>query len=102
MKSLLEKSATDAVAGLAQTVANYGEAISILKKYFSNRKQIIGRHMDLPFSAHAVTSDQNLKGLCHLYDHVESHVCSLKSLDVTSENYGSLLAFVLMNKCDWI
>ena len=98
LKSLLEKSAADAIAGLALTTANYEEAISILKKRFGNKKQIIGRHMDLLLNADAVTSDQNLKGLRQLYDHVESHVRSLKSLGVTSENYGSLLASVLMNK----
>ena len=98
LKSLLEKSAADAIAGLALTTANYEEAILILKKRFGNKKQIIGRHMDLLLNADAVTSDQNLKGLRQLYDHVESHVRSLKSLGVTSENYGSLLASVLMNK----
>ena len=98
MKSLLEKSAADAVVGLALTAANYGEAISIMKKCSGNKKQIIGRHMDLLFGVDAVTSDQNLKGLCHLYDHFESHVHSLNYLGVTSDNYGSLLPCVLMNK----
>ena len=98
LKSLLEKSAADAIAGLALTTANYGEAMSILKKRFGNTKQIIGRHMDLLLNVDAVTTDQNLKALRHLYDHVESHVRSLKSLGVTYENYGSLLASVLMNK----
>ena len=45
LKSLLEKSAADAIAGQALTTANYGEAISIFKKCFGNEKQIIG--MDL-------------------------------------------------------
>ena len=49
LKSLLEKSAADAIAGLALTAANYDEAILILKKCFGNKKQIIGRHMDLPY-----------------------------------------------------
>ena len=98
LKSLPEKSAADAIAGLALTAANYDETISILKKRFGNKKQIIGRHMDLLLNVDIVTSDQNLKRLRHLYDHVESHVCSLKPLGVTSDNYGSLLASVLMNE----
>ena len=53
--------------------------------------------MDLLLNTDAVTSNQNLKDLNHLYDHVDYHVCSLKSLGVTSGNYGSLLASVLMN-----
>ena len=52
--------------------------------------------MDLLLNVDAVTSNQNLKGLRHLYDHVDYHVCSLKSLGVTSGNYGSLLASVLI------
>ena len=50
LKSLLEKSAADAIAGLALTAANYSEAISILKKHFGNKKQIIRKHMDLLWS----------------------------------------------------
>ena len=57
----------------------------------------MGGHMELLLNTDAVTSNQNLKDLNHLYDHVDYHVCSLKSLGVTSGNYGSLLAFVLMN-----
>ena len=97
LKSLLEKSAADAIAGLALTTANYGEAILILKKCFgkkANNWQTYGPLLNVD----AVTSDQNLKGLRHLYDHIESHVRSLKSLGVTSDNYGSLLASVVMNK----
>ena len=69
----------------------------ILKKVFGNEKQIIGRHMDLLLNADAVTSNQNLKDLNHLFDHVDYHVCSLISLGVSSGNYVSLLASVLMN-----
>ena len=54
--------------------------------------------MDLLFSVDAVTSDQNLNSLFHLYDQVESQVRSLNYLGVTSDNYSSLLASVLMNK----
>ena len=37
-------------------------------------------------------SQQNLKGLRHLYDLVESHVRSLKSLWVSPNSYGTLLS----------
>ena len=39
--------------------------------------------MDVLLNVNAITWDQNLKVLCHLYDHVESHVHSLKSVGVT-------------------
>ena len=76
--------------------ANYGEAIRILKKRFGSKQQIINKHMDVLLNVEPVTSPQNVKGLRHLYDLVESHVRSLKSLGVTSDSYGSLLSPVLL------
>ena len=54
--------------------------------------------MDVLLNVEPVTSPQNVKGLRHLYDLVDSHVRSLKSLGVTSDSYGSLLSPVLLNK----
>lgn len=47
LKSLLEKSAAEAVSGLMLTADNYKEAISILKKRFGNKRQIVSKHMDI-------------------------------------------------------
>ena len=80
------------------TSTNYHEAIDILKKYFGNKQQIISRHMDILLNVEAVTSQHNLKGLRHIYDLVESHVRSLKSLGVSPTSYGTLLLSVLLNK----
>jgi hypothetical protein len=74
------------------TAANYEEVISILKKTFW---QQVSRHMDILMNVEQVTSHSNVKSLCQLYDVVES---SLKSLGVTADSYGSLMASVLMNK----
>ena len=98
MNSLLEGSAREAVSGLALTAANYHEAIAILQKRFGSRQQIISKHMDILLNVEPVTSSHNIKGLRHLYDFVESHIRSLKSLGVISESYGSLLSPVLLNK----
>ena len=54
--------------------------------------------MDLLINLDAVNSSQNLKGLCRLYDTIESNVRSLKSLGVASDTYGTLLASALFNK----
>ena len=77
LRSLLERTAYEAIAGLTLSAANYHEAVAILKKR---------------------TSAHNLKGLRRLYDDVESHVRRLKALGVTSESYGSLLSSVLLSK----
>lgn len=65
---------------------------------FGNKQRIISRHMDILLNVEAVTSQHNLKGLRHLYDLVESHVRSLKSLGVSPDPYGTLLSSVLLNK----
>ena len=69
-----------------------------MKRRFGNKQQIISRHMDILLNVKAVTSQHNLKGLRHIYDLVESHVRSLKSLGVSPDSYGTLLSSVLLNK----
>jgi hypothetical protein len=98
LNAQLEGRASEAVAGLKLTSANYGEAIAILKKRFGNKQLTITRHMDVLLNTDAVTSPHNLKGLRHLYDSVETQVRGLRALGVPSESYGSLLTSVLMNK----
>ena len=82
MRSLLEKSAYDAIAGLTLSSANYKEAIDILKKRFGDRQIIISRHMDVLLNLAAVTQDSDLKGLRRLYNDVEANMGSLKALGV--------------------
>ena len=98
LRSLLGRSALDAISGLSLTAANYAEAIAMLKKRFGNRQQIISRHMDILLSLAAVTSEHNVKGLRRLYDTIESHIRSLKSLGVPADSYGGLLTSVLLTK----
>ncbi len=98
VKSLLERTTHEAVAGLTLTSANYHEAIATLKKRFGNKQQIVNKHMDVLLHLESVTSHQNLKGLRHLHDHVESHIRSLCSLGVESDSYSSLLTLVLLKK----
>ena len=92
------KSASDAISGLSLTATNFEEAATILKKRFGNKQQIINRHMDILLSINPVNSSQNIDKLRHLYDTLEAHVRSLKSLGVPSNSYGSLLSSIIMNK----
>ena len=54
--------------------------------------------MDALLILQTVTSQHNLKGLCCLYDPVESHVMGLRALGVDAGSYGQLLSLILMNK----
>ena len=98
LNSLLEKTASEAIAGLAITNANYEEAITILKTRFGNKQMIVNKHTDDLINMAPVYSNHDLRGMRQLYDLVEVHVRGLKALGVPSESYDSLLSSVLMNK----
>ena len=98
LNSLLERSAREAVSGLALTAANYRQAIETLKKRFGCKQLIVNKHMDALLQVEAVTSSQNTRGLRKLLDSVNSHIHSLQSLGVEPGSYSSLLCPVLVNK----
>ena len=45
-----------------------------------------------------IERDRDLQGLRRLYDDIESHIRSLRSLDVDDDNYGSLLTPMIMER----
>ena len=98
LKTLVEKSAREAINGLTLTAANYHEAVSILEKRFGNKQTIISKHMDMLLNIEAVTSQHNVIGLRRMYDRVQSHIRGLRALGVSSDSYGSLLSLVLLKK----
>lgn len=98
LRSLLERSAYDAIAGLTLSSANYGEAIEILKKRFGNKQMIISRHMEVLLNLSPVPGEHDLRGLCRLYNEVETNVRSLKALGVERDSYGTMLTSVLLTK----
>ena len=98
LQSLVEHSAAEAIAGLTLSSSNYAEAITVLKKRFGNKQQLINKHMEALLSLPAVTSVYELRNLRQLYDKVESHVQSLKSIGIAASSYGNLLASILMKK----
>ena len=86
-----------AVAGLKVTVANYDEAVAILKKRFGDKQKIIDKHMETLLHLETVPS-HNLRNLREFVDKVESHVRGLRALDVLSSSYGTLLSSIVMSK----
>ena len=65
LRSLLERTAYEAISGLTLSSTNYQEAIDILQKRFGN-KQLILKHMEILLNIEAMTSEQNLRGLRRL------------------------------------
>ena len=97
LRSLLDNTALDAIAGLTISTYNYQQAVEILTKHFGNKQVIISKHMDALMKLEAVTFDKNLKDLRHIYDLTEAHVRSLRSLGIESATYGALLLPVLLS-----
>ena len=98
LRSLLERTAYDTIAGLTLSETHYREAIELLQKRFGDKQLIISKHMETLLHMEAVTSDQNLRDLRRLYDHTESHILGLKSLGVEEASYGAMLSPVLLSK----
>ena len=98
LKSLLERSAYDAIAGLTLSDANYVEAVAILQKRFGNKQVIISKHMEVLLNLDPVSSVHKLRELRQLYDTVESHTRSLRSLGIEPASYGAMLSSVFLAK----
>ena len=99
LRSSLERTAYDAIAGLALSGANYEEAVEILEKRFGDQELIVSKHMETLLGVEPVpASDKNSRSLRRLYDEVESHIRSLKALGVEHTSYGAMLAPVLLTK----
>jgi len=63
LRSLLECSGRESIAGLTLTAPNYNEAVSILEKRFGNMQQIASKHMDLLLNLEPVSAAHQLRNL---------------------------------------
>ena len=98
LRSLLQGTVYDAIAGLALSAVNYQEAVTILRKRFGNKQLIISRHMEALLNVTAVTSDRHLCDRRQLYDQSEANIRSLKALGINNDSYGAMLSSVLLSK----
>ena len=74
------------------------EALEVLRRRYGSKQRIILAHMNELLNMKKVERDRNLQGLRRLYDDIESHVRSLRSLDVDDDNYGSLLTPIITER----
>ena len=95
--SLLEGSASRAIAGLPITEENYDAAVDIINKRFGKPQQLISAHMDelLKISSCATDKPHQLR---YLYDRLNVNIRGLEALGVKSTQYGSLLIPIIMAK----
>lgn len=97
LNSLLEGVAARSIQGLSLTAANYDSAVEILHERFGKTQQIITCHMDELLKLPACTSERP-SSLRYVYDKISVHTRGLASLGVASEQYGSLLIPIIMDK----
>ena len=98
LKSLLERSAKEAIDGLSLSAANYKQAVETLTRRFGNKDRIVAQHMEPLLALEGVSSTTKIVPLRRLYDKVEANVRSLQALGITSSTYGNLLCPVLLKK----
>lgn len=97
LKSLLSDTAYDTISGLTLTSANYDEAIDLLRKRYGNPQVLINAYMKTFVQLNPVKMD-DVEGLRRLYNQIETSVRNLKTLNVNTNSYGSLLVPLLNEK----
>ncbi|XP_066958115.1 uncharacterized protein [Macrobrachium rosenbergii] len=100
LRSVLEGEARRVIQGLAQTAANYNSACELLKERYAKPNKIISAHiqdlMQLALSRRS-KYDNQLLALRKLQDDVIAHVRSLEALGVGGDQYGLVLAPMILS-----
>ena len=95
------------ISGLALTVGCFKEAVNMLEARFGNKQFLIMKHIDKLLSQYVllqtVQKVNEYKKLREAYDTIETHVRSLKSLDIDSididtKQYRPVLLSIVMSK----
>ena len=93
---LLEGPAYSAVKGFTMTSGNYKEVIDVLHERFGSKDVIISSHMDALLKLPLV-NNSDTKRFRSVYDLIEQNIRGLKTLGISSKEYGSLLLPILMS-----
>ena len=98
LRASLEGNAASAIAGFSLSAANYQTAVVVLQERFANPQAIIVNDMEKLLKLSSVSNARDTKQLQNVYDVSEANIRSLKTLGIKSEQYGSLLVPVMLNK----
>ena len=95
LHSLLDGVAASLIQGLPLTEDNYENTVEILKYRFGRKEQIISAHMEELLKLQNCPNENSTQ-LHQIYYKINIHVRGLDALDITSNQYGSLLMPVIM------
>ena len=90
LRSLLDKTALQAIEGFFLTAENYTAAWRLLNERFGNEQISISSYMNKILNISPVYLP-NVRSFRELYDNVESNVRALENFGVSYEQFGSLL-----------
>ena len=94
---MLEGAAAKEIQGLTLSDTNYESAVDLLRERFGRSQAIIIAHMEELLKVPGCISDRS-HSLHSVYDKIIIHVRGLESLEVTSDQYGSLLIPIILSK----
>ena len=98
LRSCLQGSAAETVAGLQLTSANCKEAVKLLQARFANKQIIISKHIDTLIELNQISKSEDSGALRLLYDRVEAIVRSLQGIGVQADTYGTFLTPIIIGK----
>ena len=98
LKGYLGGAAEKSIEGFKLTNDNYQAALDLLKERYANPQLTIASHMNKILQVEKVSSSKNVKELRQLYDKIECHVRSLKTVGIDSEHYGPLLIPIILER----
>lgn len=98
LKRYLEGEALDVVSGLSLSADNYKEALDLLRERYGDPEVLISAHLESLLKLGKVRNSSDLVALRKLHNDVENCVRNLRSLNVDTLAYGSLLIPILKEK----
>ena len=98
LRSCLQGSAAETVAGLQLTSANYKEAVKLLQARFANKQIIISKHIDTLMELNQISKSEDIGALRLWYDPAEAIVRSLQGIGVQADTYGTFLTPIIVGK----
>ena len=96
-KMALNYSAYSAVKGFTMTSGNYKQVIDVLHERSGSKDVITSSHMDALLKLPSANNSDTQR-LRSMYDFTKQNIRGLKTLGMSSEEYGSLLLPILMSR----
>ena len=98
LKSYLTGPARAAIDGISLVEANYDEAVQILHERFGNKQLLISTNIGKLINLPVVCANDSVEKLRDMYNKIEFCVRNLKTLEVSKEQYASVLVSLVMSK----